>query len=115
MDEKKINLSISEGKAFFSHEASINFTPTQFVMDYRSITPRIDPRSNDAPTISIEHNVVIVDPYHAKKIHELLGKMLDKFEKDFGKIEKTKAMKIMEKRRQDKKEHSTKTTPNYFG
>ncbi len=75
MEAKKINLSISEGKAFFSHEASINFSPAQFIFDFRCITPRIDPRSTEAPNINIEHNVIMVDPFHAKKVHELLGKM----------------------------------------
>ncbi len=114
--EKKINLSISEGSDFFAHEASINFSPSQFILDFRCVTPRVDPRSNEAPTLRMSHNVVMVDPYHAKKIHELLGTMIGKYEKEFGKIEKSKAMKDMEKKkRKEDKSDVTKTAPSYFG
>jgi hypothetical protein len=116
MEGKKINLSISEGKAFFAHEASINFSPAQFIFDFRCVTPRIDPRSTEAPNINIEHNIIMAEPFHAKRIHELLGKMLSKYEKDFGKIEQSKASKTMEKKlKKSKSEETTKTAPSYFG
>ncbi|MBD3164304.1 DUF3467 domain-containing protein [Candidatus Woesearchaeota archaeon] len=116
--EKKINLSINEGQGFFAHEASINFSPTQFIMDFRCVTPRIDPRSNEAPTLHMAHNVVMIEPYHAKRVHELLSEMIEKYEKEFGKIEKTNAMKKIEKKKQKEKEkrsNVTKTAPSYFG
>lgn len=116
MEDKKINLSINEGNAFFAHEASVNYSPTQFIFDFRCITPRVDPRSNEAPTINIVHSVIMADPYHAKKIHELLGKMLSKYEKDFEKIEPIKALKVMEKKRKKEEiKEETKTEPSYFG
>lgn len=118
MQEKKINLSINEGNSFFAHEASIHYSPVQFILDFRCVTPRIDPRSNDAPSIHMAHNVIMIDPLHAKNMYELLGKMIGKYEKEFGKIEKSKAVKVMEKKRKDskeKQENTTKTIPNYFG
>ena len=120
MAEKKVNLSIHEGGEFFAHELSINYNPTQFVFDYKCITPRVDPRSQESPIVAIKHNVILADPYHAKKMHELLGKILDKYEKDYGKIEKPKAMKAFEKKHKKKKkgkdeEDNTKVAPNYFG
>jgi len=113
--EKKINLSIDEGKPFYTHEASINFSPTQFVLDFRCVTPRVDPRSNEAPTINILHNVVMTEPYHAKAIHELLGTMITKFEKEFGKIEKPEALEKMEKKRAKEPKQSETVAPSYFG
>ena len=114
--EKKINLSINEGSAFFAHEASINFSPTQFILDFRCVTPRVDPRSNEAPTIHMAHKAIMTEPYHAKKIYELLGNMIEKYEKEFGKIEKTKAMAIMEKKRKKSEEKDvSETAPSYFG
>ncbi len=115
MEEKKINLSINEGQSFYAHEASINFSPTQFILDFRCVTPRVDPRSNEAPTMHMQHNVVMVDVYHAKRLHELLEKMIGKYEKEFGKIEKSKAVKQIEKKRQKEKKHEEKSTPSYFG
>ena len=66
----------------------------------------------------MDHNVIMAEPYHAKKIYELLGSMLSKYEKEFGKIDKGKALKAMEKKRKNKEkkvEGETKTAPSYFG
>ena len=112
--EKKIGLSINEGGAFYAHEASINFSPLQFILDFRCITPRIDPRNNEGPTLHLIHNIVMMDPYHTKQIYDSLGTMITKYEKDFGKIEMPQAMKIVQKqkKRADKEDNSA---PTYFG
>ena len=118
-EQKKINLSITDGTAFFAHEASINFSPVQFILDFKCVTPRIDPRSEEAPTMHMAHNVIMLDPFHAKKFYELLGQVIAKFEKDFGKLEQSKALKVMEKKvkkEAEKLSHEDKSTgPNYFG
>ena len=36
MEEKKLNVSIVDGKTFYAHEASINFNPTQFILDFKT-------------------------------------------------------------------------------
>jgi len=117
MAEKKINMNIVEGDAFYAHETSINFNPTQVILDFKCVTPRVDQRSKDAPSINLRHNVIMTDPYHAKMIYGLLGEVIKKFEKEFGKIEKTKAIKMLEKKR---KKSSTKPvaeteSPSYLG
>ena|SRR3989338_8207022 len=98
MSEEKINLNINEGDAFYAHELSINFNPLQFVFDFKSVTPRIDPRNKDRASIVLKHNVILVDPFHAKRVHELLGNVIKKYEKEFGKIEKPKQLQIVEKK-----------------
>lgn len=98
MAEEKINLNINEGDAFYAHELSINFNPLQFVFDFKSVTPRVDPRSRDRASIVMKHNVILVDPYHAKRVYELLGDVLKKYEKEFGKIEKPKPLQVIEKK-----------------
>ncbi|MFH1641710.1 MAG: DUF3467 domain-containing protein [Nanoarchaeota archaeon] len=118
MVEKKINFGIDDGITFFAHEVSVNFNPTQFVLDFKSISPRVDPRSNEGAVISIKHNVVLMDVYHLKKFTEFLKKRIDDYEKEFGNIEKPNAIKIIEKKRQkemkDKKTDSVEI-PTYFG
>lgn len=104
MTEEKINLNIKEGEAFYAHELSINFNPLQFVFDFKSVTPRVDPRSRDRASIVLKHNVILTDPYHTKRIYELLGGVINKYEKEFGKIEKPKPLEIVEKK--NKKEAS---------
>ena len=116
MTEKKINFGIDDGDAFFAHEVSVNFNPTQMVLDFKSITPRVDPRSNEGTVIHLKHNVILLDVYHAKKFSEFLNKRVADYEKDFGKIEKPESVKQYEKKK--KKEDKTKEivkVPEYFG
>ncbi len=115
-ERKKMNVNIRDGQVFFSHETAVNFNPTQFIFDFKCITPRVDPRSKEAPTVTIDHNVVIIEPYHAKRISELLNKIVKKYEKEFGKIEKPKALEIFEKKRKKKsKDTNEKQIPTYLG
>lgn len=122
-DKKKINLSINDGHPFYAHELSINFNPMQFIFDFKNVTPRIDPRSRDRNTLCMIHNVVMTDPFHAKQILELLQEVVKKYEKEFGKIDKPKALKLLEKKIQkdtqtegavDTKK-TTRETPHYLG
>ncbi len=118
MAEEKINMNINEGDAFYAHELSINFNPLQFVFDFKSVTPRVDPRSRDRASIVLKHNVILTDPYHAKKVYDLLGNVLKKYEKEFGKIEKPKALQILEKKsKKEGKSSKSKEkieTPSYI-
>ncbi len=98
MAEQKIKFSINEGEPFFSHDMSINFNPAQFIFDFRCVTPRTDPRTSDGSRVmQLKHNVVMLEPYHAKQIMEVLSDMVQKYEKRFGKIVKPKAIAKMEK------------------
>ena len=116
MQDKKINLSISDGKEFFAHEITINFNPTQFILDFKCITPRSDVRNQNGPTIALKHNVVMLDIYHAKKFHELLGNTISRYEKDYGKIKKPKSVEKAEKKRpKDEEKKEKATVPSYFG
>jgi hypothetical protein len=116
-ENKKINMNIVDGNEFFAHEMSINFNPTQFTLDFRSITPRTDPRSKEAPVISLKHNVVMVDPWHAKEILRVLTNVIAKYEEKFGKIEQPKAMKKYMKEAKKKQKESVEETktPSYLG
>jgi len=116
MQDKKINFSISEGEEFFAHEVTINFNPSQFIYDFKCITPRSDPRNQQGPTIAIKHNTVMLDAYHAKKFHELMGSVLGRYEKEFGEIKKPKAVQAAEKKKtKDAKGGKKTTAPSYFG
>ena len=118
-NQKNLNVSVNEGDAFFCHELSLNYNPLQFVFDFKCVTPRVDLRSKERPVVNIKHNVVMLDPYHAKRMLGLLSKVVDDYEKDFGKISKPKAVEKMEKKMKKKESmHDTKKTiasPTYFG
>lgn len=116
MQEKKINFSISEGTEFFAHEVTLNFNPTQFILDFKCITPRSDPRSQQGPNLAVKHNVVMLDTFHAKKMHELLGNVIKRYEEEFGEIVKPKAIEKAEKKRKTETDIKDKSTvPTYFG
>ena len=117
-ETRNINLNINDGDAFFAHEMAINFNPLQFIFDFKSITPRVDNRSQDGTAVfSMKHNVVMVDPWHAKDIMAALSDSIKRYEKDFGKIEKPKVLQKYEKDNKAKAEEARKqkTSPNYLG
>ncbi len=124
MVDKKINFSISDGQEFFAHEVSVHFNPMQFFFDFKSLTPRVDVRTNDAHIISLKHNLVMLDPYHAKQFTKLLLQVLKKYEKEFGKIEVPKQLQKLKQLRnkeattlkeQKQTPEAAQENPNYFG
>lgn len=118
MTQEKINLNIHEGEPFFGHEVTVNFTPTQLTMDFKCITPRSDPR-NARPNFQIKHNVVMLDPWHAKSMLGVLKTALEKYETEFGKIKKPSALLKAEKKQQElikqAEEAASTNVPNYMG
>ena len=116
MENKKVSMGINDGNEFFAHELSVNFNPLQFILDFKCITPRVDPRTNESPMFVMKHNVVMVDVFHAKKIYGLLGEMLKKYEEQYGAIEMPKVLKKLEKEKsKEKADVSKETIPDYLG
>lgn len=118
-DEKQINMGINDGTEFFAHEMSLNFSPTQFIFDFRCITPRVDPRTKDIPFLSLKHNIIMVDPFHAKRMLEVLTHVVGEYEKTYGNIEQPKALKVHEKKvkkmMKTEKKDTAPAAPSYLG
>lgn len=117
-NENKINVSVHDGMDFYANEVSVNFGPTQFIIDFKAITPRVDMRSKTGPTLSVKHNVVLMDPYHMKNLHKMLGDAIKKYEKSFVKIKKPDALAKAEKdskKRKDDADKKPRVVPNYLG
>jgi hypothetical protein len=118
MPENKdpINIQISDGEPFFAHELTTNFTPTQFTLDFKCITPRVDPRSKK-PSFLLKHNVIMIEPYHAKLILSVLNNVIKKYEEEYGAIKKPKAVETAEKKQKKaiKELKSETETPSYLG
>ncbi len=124
MSDKKINLNILDCEAFFSHEISVNFNALQFILDFKNISPRMDPRTKNGVVMTLKHNVVLLDTFQAKKFHELLGKAIEKYEKTYIKIKKPKVIEKIEKQRKKSKSKKSKSKitkagevkiPSYLG
>ena|SRR3989338_1731855 len=118
MNQDQVNLNIHEGDPFFAHEVTINFTPTQLTLDFKCITPRSDPRSKK-PSFQLKHNVVMMDPYHAKTLIGVLSNVVQKYEDEFGKVSKSKAVTKAEKKQKEFAEKAAgkqaENVPNYMG
>src|SRR3989338_11347038 len=95
-EKEQISLSINDGEPFFAHEVSVNYTPTQISLDFKCITPRNDLRSKKV-SFQLKHNVVMIEPWHAKALIEVLKNAVKKYEDSFGKIQKPKALQSAEK------------------
>jgi len=116
MAEKKVKFDIENGQAFFADEAGVIHNPMRIILDFRSITPRIDVRNQEYQPLVLRHNVVMMDPYTAKSLLEALKKNIQGYENQFGKITKPEPIKVMEKKKGKKSTKATdKKAPNYFG
>ncbi|MEM4336612.1 MAG: hypothetical protein QXG86_01255 [Candidatus Woesearchaeota archaeon] len=114
--EKQINLNINDGEAFFANEISVNFNPLNIFLDYKSITPRIDPRNREGGTFNMKHNVIILDPYTFKQTVSLMNETLKRYEKEFGRIEKPKPLEKIEKEQKiELKSKKGGSVPAYLG
>jgi hypothetical protein len=120
MTEEKqtnVNLNINDGDAFFANEVSINFNPLNFFVDFKCVSPRIDPRNQTGATFSLKHNVIILEPYAVKELSRMMDEIVGRYEKEFGKIEKSKAAKEADKMRKKTKAKAApeEKAPGYFG
>lgn len=108
---------VNDGDAFFAHELTVNFTPTQFILDFKCITPRTDPRTKESASFLLKHNAVMVEPWHAKRIAEVLGVVVKRYEEEFGEIKKPAAIEKAEKKQKSllAKNKTQTETPSYFG
>jgi len=114
--QQQTHVSIDDGIPFFAHEASINFTPTQFTVDFRCVTPRTDPRGKGKPAFQIRHNVVMFDPWHFKLLCDIMGPVLKKYEDEFGKVKKPASLTKAEGKKVSKEVTvPSEKRPAYFG
>lgn len=116
--EKKINVDIDNGTVFFADEVAIIHNPTKFIVDFKSITPRVDLRSKDFQPVVLKHNVVMMDPFTMKSFLEALSNNVQNYEKKFGKITEPKELKKMRSlagRGKKKQKADSMDVPSYFG
>jgi len=116
VEQQGLNINVIDGDAFFANEVSVNFTPMQIALDFKCVTPRIDPRGKGRPTFLMRHNVVMLEPWHAKNFLEVLQDMMKKYEQEYGKIKKPEALEKAEKKQKSvKKSELKEDAPTYMG
>ena len=109
-EKKKINLDIDQNKeSFYANNIAIFNNPTEFVLDFTQITPRINiVEDRQVVTYIIKHNAVVLEPKQAKNFFNLLKENIEGYEKKFGKIQLPKGKK-------QKKECLPKNFSEYIG
>lgn len=117
VEQGGININIVDGGAFFAHEVSANFTPTQLTLDFKCITPRIDPRGKGKPSFQMIHNVIMMEPWHAKEFVNMLKAVIERYEEEYGAIKKPAALEKAEKKQKAMKKEVNRGegTPAYLG
>jgi hypothetical protein len=114
LTDKKVKFDIDNGQSFFADEVGVIHNPLKMILDFRSITPRVDVRSNEYQTLVLRHSVVVMDPFTAKNLSEILRKNIKNYEKQFGKITKPEPLKKLDKKVKAKAKGKEKS-PTYFG
>lgn len=110
MENKPVNFQVNPGEVFFSDGLTIAHGKGKFVFDFKQSVPRFNPSSEggEQAQVILKHNVVVMDVELAKKLHELLGENIEKYEKEFGKVKLPKEEKV--KAKKERKDHN-----NYIG
>ncbi len=113
-EEQEVRVDVVNGDEFFADEVSVSHSPIRFVIDFKSMTPRMD-LPDHPPRMVIKHNLVLLDPYFAKDVLNVLKDNIEKYEKKFGEVRKPEALNKHEGevRKAGKKPKASKQ--DYFG
>ncbi|MBI3033679.1 DUF3467 domain-containing protein [Candidatus Woesearchaeota archaeon] len=97
MDEpQEIRVDVVNGREFLADEVSISHSPVRFVVDFKSVSPRMD-MASQPPRMIIRHNVILLEPHFAKDLLSVLKDNISKYESHFGEIRKPEALQRHEK------------------
>lgn len=115
-----ISVNISDGETIFVNEFSISHFPTQFFIDFRTVSPRLDLAPNKVmQRRHVRHTVLVLEPYMMKELLGSVEKNIKKYEETFGKLKEPEALKKAKKmaKNREKNEHIEPVTgkPAYFG
>jgi len=99
----------NENEVFFANSVSLTNSKTNFIVDFKQSTPRMDILENQKlTTIVIKHNSILIEPNLVKGLVNILTEAVSNYEKQFGKIESAKQQK-------EKKIKPEKMEFNYIG
>lgn len=89
-----VKVDVSD-EAFFSDSVFVIHSPSNFVLDFRQTTPRVDPIENKVKqTLVVKHRAVVLEPVLAKDLIRVLKENIKRYEKEFGKIKVPKRKKV---------------------
>ncbi|GEM_PF-1127084 len=118
-NQVQLNLRVKDDDPFYSNEVTLNFNPTEIILDFKCLAPLHD--VGDHRSLLLKHLPVLLNPFHAKSFLMMLDKVIKDYENKFGEIKKPEAIKKAEKivhKEQDKIRHAEpkkETSAAYFG
>ncbi len=119
--EKKINIIMdNSNQAFYATQASVHFSLHDFCIDFGQATPRVNatPKGEEMSYVN-KHATIMLTPMLAKRLFELLGGQLAKFEKSNGQIkipkESKKKARTIKKSAEVPNEMVAEGTTKYIG
>ncbi len=109
--EQEMRMNVNDGGAFFADEVSVIHNPVKIVLNFKSVTPRMD-LGNQQMRLVMIHNTITMEPYLAKDLAKVLNENIKTYEKKFGTIVKPKSLgKVKKFSAAEKKEKKA----DYFG
>lgn len=101
------------GEEFMAEEIAVSHSPVRFVIDFKSISPRVDIPGQPIRHV-LKHKIIKIDPFVAKDLVNVFKQNIEKYEKHYGKIEKPKSLAKAEEeaKKQGKVPHLKQ---DYFG
>jgi len=96
LKKKVIDMKVDvSDEAFFSDSVFVIHSPSNFVLDFRQTTPRVDPIENKVKqTFVVKHRAIVLDPILTKDLIRVLKENIKRYEKEFGKIKVPKRKKV---------------------
>ena len=116
MEQKQVQaIQHIDQTPMMSNQQTVAHQPEKFILDFKSVYPQYTPDNKE--TIVINHKVVLMDPFSAKKFLKVLHDNLERYEKKFGEIKKSSQQKKAEKelKKIEEREASGTDTPIYMG
>ena len=98
---EEIQVNVEDGETFFADEVSVIHNPVRIVIDFKSITPRIDVKPSQI-RLRMKHNTIVLDPQLAKDFLKALTTNIANFEKRFGIIKKLKSVELAQQEAKQK-------------
>jgi len=110
----EVRMNVKDNSSFNAEEVSVIHNPLRIVLDFKSVTPRVDV-SGQPMRMTMEHNVVVLEPYLAKNLLRVLEDNIKNYEKRFGKIDEPKAMEKAKKLAKADGKKAKEVKQDYFG
>lgn len=114
-EQKQVNVRVKDGDQLMAHETTINYSPTEFVLDFKCITPV---QELNHSSLLVKHAVVMMSPWHMKSFLDAMMRIVKDYEKKFGEVKKPVELEKAEKMLKKQQKESATTGPvaeTYFG